>query len=405
MKTLLTLSLSALALFGFAQADLENWETLKKDPNLGNQMFVQYKLHIGSHGYTGDKFSDYLQETTVGNEIRFGWRTDGDEDWEKALNYPLYGVGIYSGNIGNPQFLGNPAGIYGFIHFPFLWRPKHHFNGEIAAGLTYDLVSYNAETNPNNDAIGSSVAVYFNANIGGDIVLSRTTDLTYGVDLTHFSNGRTFTPNFGINIFGVNVGVRYNFNPIKTGTKLFDPPYQPNVRPIHDKSPIGPKPKSNDVNMYLAIGTVMYQIDGGRGPRYTTGTAYIEYARRYAHAAGFNVGADFMYDASIVENVKRDSSRIKAGEPHRTSDNFFVGVHLGHSLYIQKFSIETQLGVYVIRPVDYKGDWYMRVSLKYQFNKKIHAQIGLKTLNGGAADWIEWGVGYKLFSSYYKQQG
>jgi hypothetical protein len=34
----------------------------------------------------------------------------------------------------------------------------------------------------------------------------------------------------------------------------------------------------------------------------------------------------------------------------------------------------------------------------------MFAQIGLKTLNGGAADWIEWGIGYKLFSSYRKKQ-
>ena len=68
-------------------------------------------------------------------------------------------------------------------------------NFELAVGLTYDLVAYNAETNPDNDAIGSSVAVYFNASLGGDITINPKWDITYGVDLTHFSNGRTFTPN------------------------------------------------------------------------------------------------------------------------------------------------------------------------------------------------------------------
>jgi len=404
MKTLISIVIVTLCFGANAQVDLSNWENLKKDQNLGEQMFVQYKFHLGNHGYTGKTFSEYLTSSTIGHELRLGWRTDGSEDWEKALNFPLYGVGIYGGNIGDPQYLGNPAGVYGFVQLPFLWRPKHHFNGEMAAGLTYDLVSYNATTNPNNDAIGSSVAVYFNAQIGGDIVISKAFDLTYGADLTHFSNGRTFTPNYGINIFSVNAGLRYNFNPIARGVKLFDPSYEPTLRPIHDKSPAGPKPKSNDLNLYLAIGTVMYQVDGGRGPRYTTGTSYIEYARRYSHAAGFNVGIDFLYDGSIEENVKRDSIRIANNDPHTNKDNFFGGVHFGHSVYIQKFSIETQLGIYVIKPVDYKGDWYMRVALKYQFTKRLHAQIGLKTLNGGAADWVEYGIGYKLFSSYYKKQ-
>ena len=130
------------------------------------------------------------------------------------------------------------------------------------------------------------------------------------------------------------------FNPIAKGVKLFDPAYVPTLRPKHDKSPAGPKPKSNDINAYLAIGTVMYQVDGGRGPRYTTGTSYVEYTRRYSHAAGFNVGVDFLYDGSIEENVKRDSARIEANQPHTNKDNFFTGVHFGHSVYIQKFSVE-----------------------------------------------------------------
>ena len=402
MKVLLAILITLFCFTTNAQLDLRNWENLKKDKNLGEQMFVQYKYHFGNNRHARETSSEYLKSSTSGHELRFGWRTDGSADWEKALNFPLYGVGIYGGNIGDREYLGNPAGVYGFIHFPFLWRPKHHFNAEIATGLTYDLVSYNAQDNPDNDAIGSSVAVYFNAQVGGDFVISRVFDLTYGVDLTHFSNGRTFTPNFGINIIGVNVGLRYNFNPISRGVKLFDPEYKPTLRPVLDKSPAGAKPNSNDINAYIAIGTVVYQVENGRSPRYTTGTSYFEYARRYSHAAGFNLGIDLMYDGSIVENVNRDSARIANNEPHTNKDNFFGGFHLGHSLYIQKFSIETQLGVYVIKPVDYKGDWYMRVALKYQFNKRLYAQIGLKTLNGGTADWIEYGIGYKLFSSYFK---
>jgi hypothetical protein len=401
IKSLFSFVFITFFISAFAQVDLENWENLKKDPNLGTQMFFQYKLHIGNHAYTGRTFSEYLQSMTVGNELRLGWRTDGSEDWQKALNNPLFGVGVYGGNIGDPQFLGTPSGVYGFIHFPFLRSQRHHFNGEIAAGLTYDLVSYNAETNPDNDAIGSSVAVYFNAHIGGDIIISRSLDLTYGVDLTHFSNGRTFTPNYGINIFGFNLGIRKNFNPIKKGVQLIDPGYEPNVRPILDRSPMSPAPKSHDINFYASIGTVMYEIDGGRGPRYNTWTTYLEYARRYGHIGNVNVGLDFMYDGSIQEAVNRDSSNTT---PWQSSQNYFGGVHVGHSLFIERFNIETQLGIYTFKEVHYKGDWYMRVSLKYRFKNDMFAQIGLKTLNGGAADWIEWGIGYKLFSSYRKKQ-
>jgi len=32
----------------------------------------------------------------------------------------------------------------------------------------------------------------------------------------------------------------------------------------------------------------------------------------------------------------------------------------------------------------------------YHWNDRWFAQLGLKTLDGGTADWIEWGVGVKF---------
>ena len=399
------LYLGILSLFGttlMAQNLEDNWNETKKDPNLGSQVFIQYKLHVGNHLYTGVTFADYLEDGYVGNELRLGWRTSGKEDWEKALNYPFYGVGIYSGNIGDPQAMGNPAGIYGFFHWPILRRPNHHFNFELAAGLTYDLVAFNAETNPDNDAIGSSVAVYFNVNVGGDITINPKWDVTYGLDLTHFSNGRTFTPNFGVNMAGINVGARYNFNPIRKGTKLFDPEYEPARRPVLDRSPRGPKPKYSQISGYGALGTVMFQTIEGRGPRYLTWTVYGEYRRRFSHISAYTIGFDWMYDGSLFENYKNDG--FPADEVTNL-DLMLGGIHLGHSLYIQRFRIETQLGVYVVKPqpVDWKGAWYMRVSLRYAFTERFFGQIGLKTMDGGAADWVEWGIGYHLFDSRNKK--
>ena len=111
-----------------ALAQEVDWEMVKQEPNLGKQLFVQYKLHAGSHIYTGSSFSDYLQDGYVAHEFRLGWHSKGDHAWQHALNFPLYGVGVYSGNVGNPQALGTPSGVYGFMHFPFIRRKKHHFD-------------------------------------------------------------------------------------------------------------------------------------------------------------------------------------------------------------------------------------------------------------------------------------
>lgn len=404
MKKYLLLFLTLTSINSFAQTDYNTlWEETKKDPNLGKQVFIQYKLHLGNHLYTGITFEEYLQDGYIGNELRFGWQTDGRHDWEKALNFPMYGLGIYSGTIGDPQAVGNPAGLYGFIHFPLWRRPKHHFDIEIALGLTYDLVSYNAETNPDNDAIGSSIAVYFNFNFGGSILLNKKWDLTYGLDLTHFSNGRTFTPNYGINMVGINLGGRYHFNPIRKGTKLFDPEYEPRRRPeFFDRKSISKPITYGELGAYGAIGTVMYEVDGGRGPRYVTWTTYLEWRQKISHISILTVGIDWMYDGSLFENYKEAGYDA---ESITNLDLMLGGVHFGHALLIQRFSIELQFGIYFKTPEeDWKGSYYLRPALRYNISKKWYAQVGLKTTDGGKADWVEYGFGLRLFNTKKEEE-
>ncbi len=370
----------------------DNWDELKKDPNLGTHLFLQYKLHVGSHAYTGKTFGEYLTETTFGHELRVGWRTAGKEEWTRALNYPFYGIGLYKGYIGNKQYLGSPFAVYSFIQFPFLWRPKHHFILDLAAGLTFNLEPYNPFTNPNNDAVGSSVAMYFSASLGGDIVLSDAFDLTYGFGLTHFSNGRMAAPNHGINIFEGNMGVRYNFNPIYKKTKKIDPAYRPSRKPVFVTSPLGKKPKSQQINFFYAMSSVVYQFNNSN-VKYPAWTSFIEYHRRYSHIGGYTVGFDWMYDGSQEVFYNVDGIYNVS-----TLDKMYGGIHIGHSLYINKFNLETQFGVYVYKPAIYKGNWYMRIGLKYHFTPWLFASVGLKTLDGGAADWAEFGIGFTLFN-------
>lgn len=45
-----------------------------------------------------------------------------------------------------------------------------------------------------------------------------------------------------------------------------------------------------------------------------------------------------------------------------------------------------------------KGAFFMRPALRYYLTKTVFAQIGLKTLDGGASDYIEYGLGFKPFA-------
>ncbi len=205
-KMMLLAVLLGTALMGYAQqTDLTN-------PANGKYRFFEVKLHSGMHIYSGQSLTDELRNGYGAVELRYAWQTKGDQEWQKAYVYPAFGIGWYQGYIGDPEVFGNPNALYGFASFHLGHHKRHNFLIEPALGLTYNLIPYNPETNVINDAIGARFAVYFNLNFGGKLQLNREVDFIYGVDFTHFSNGRTATPNFGLNMFGVNIGARYHFN-------------------------------------------------------------------------------------------------------------------------------------------------------------------------------------------------
>ena len=72
-----------------------------------------------------------------------------------------------------------------------------------------------------------------------------------------------------------------------------------------------------------------------------------------------------------------------------------VGLFVGHELFINKMSIETQLGYYVYYPFDFEGRTYIRVGLKRYFGDTFFGAMTLKS-HGAKAEAVEFGIGVRL---------
>ncbi len=342
--------------------------------------------HTGSHIYTGDKLNEALDYGYGAINIKLSWVPSFDStSWQQHYGYPAYGLGVYSGAIGNPDILGTPNAIFGFVSFPIYHSRKTTFVVEPALGLTYDLKPYDSKENPMNDAIGSKICVYFNLNFGGRTAISREMDLTYGFDLTHFSNGRTFVPNYGLNMAGLNVGMLYHFN---RAQKLVDNSIKPKT--ILDVRPELPA-SSGDIrkgnlyfSFYQAAGTTQSYETGD--VRYFNASTSIEAVYKHSMKHSWLLGFDILYDGSLKN------------EYPETSGQFAYAIHPGYDFSFYKFDLRAQVGIYLGDNKD-KGAFFLRPALRYWFSNAVFAQVGLKTINGFAADWVEYGVGVKLWSS------
>src|SRR5574343_64624 len=107
----------------------------------------------------------------------------------------------------------------------------------------------------------------------------------------------------------------------------------------------------------------------------------------------FNLGLNYNLDEKqeiIVDSVAFPEGHESYTDPD--TDYKRIGLFVGHELFINKLSIETQVGYYVYKPFDYEIDIYQRVGIKYYLYKKIFTGVGLKT-HGGRAEAIEATVG------------
>ncbi|WP_224484435.1 acyloxyacyl hydrolase [Robertkochia aurantiaca] len=359
----------------------------QSDDTNGRYKSISIRALSGAHIYSGQGLVDKVSYGYGALDVRFAWHPSKLNRWSEDTGYASYGIGYYTANIGDPQVFGNPHALYGFANF-FLSKPDRRNVLELspALGLTYNLEPFNEETNPLNDAIGARMAVYFNVNFGGAYTLNREVDLLYGIDFTHYSNGRSYTPNYGLNLFGLNLGMRYHFN--QDQKALDNDPYTTKVVRSRFLRPEKPKALPSDfkhsVDIYAAIGTVQNDADRGTENRYGTFSGVIDYRRYFNRMHGLSLGVDFFHDGSLVENYP-DSS-----------DHNLIAVHGGYDFMFWNFDIRIQAGTYLTDDRG-KGSIFFRPALQYAISKSLFAQVGLKTRKGFPADWVEFGIGWKPF--------
>ena len=117
--------------------------------------------------------------------------------------------------------------------------------------------------------------------------------------------------------------------------------------------------------------------------------------KRLSRKSALQFGTDFFASKYLEEYIKFKSVAYPKENIDKDTDYKRVGVFVGHELFVNRFSVETQVGYYVYSPFDYLGPFYQRIGLKYYFSDKIFGSMALKT-HGAKAEGLEFGVGIRL---------
>jgi hypothetical protein len=310
--------------------------------------------------------------------LSYNWKTFGNKEWEQVYNYPDYGVSIHYLDFKN-KFLGYNFAVGLHYNFYFLNR---NLIFRISQGIGVTSNPYNKETNNKNNAFGTKVMdnTYFMLQYKKENILDRI-GFQAGFMLTHFSNGRFKAPNSGINTIALNVGLNYNFN----DSQEF----------IRDTLPTKETYKER-IKYNLAFRT---GVSEGPVPHLGQRQFYhigLYADKRIGRKSALQLGTDVFFSRYLRDYIKFASVAFPDKKLINPSVDYKrVGLFIGHELFINKLSIETQFGYYVYKPFDYEIDIYQRVGAKYYITKNLFSGVGLKT-HGGRAEAIEVTLGIRL---------
>jgi len=309
--------------------------------------------------------------------IGFSKKTDGSQEWESIYNYPDFGGYFLYQDFKN-EILGKCYALGANYNFYFLNR---NLTVKAAAGIAMTTNPYDKVSNNKNSAFGSK----YMANV--DFVLNYKKEnlidnfgIQAGFIFTHFSMGRFKSPNSGINTYGLNLGVNYNFREVQfrkidtTGNrmKMYEPVrFNILLRTGFNESPV---------------------IGSGQKPFYHIG-CYAD--KRLNRKSALQFGAELFLTTANKEYIKFRAIAYPEEPIDIDTDYKRIGVFIGHELFINRISIETQLGYYVYDPSKFDTVIYDRVGMKYYLTKQIFTGLAVKT-HGFLAEALEVAVGIRL---------
>ncbi len=307
-------------------------------------------------------------------QIEIARSSTGRKAWQQQYNYPHIGLSYLYSPLGNSPILGDVHALYPFLDFPLSGNHKSGLVLRFGGGLSYFEKCFDRLDNYKNSAIGSHI----NSVVDFELMYSAAFDnglrLKTGMAFTHFSNGSSKMPNFGINVLTAGVSVAYNFI---------------NKVEMHEAAQIE-DPKKGLFEFYTLAYAGKKEIQPVDGPQYLIANMGFNALYYYRDTRKLGVGLDFVYDDSDVELLRREGKVLEYRYQY-----IKPGIKAMHEWQISRFSISLQFGVYLIQEENSDGIFYDVVALNYLVGKHFLLNISLKS-HFAKADCVGLGLGFKL---------
>jgi len=324
------------------------------------------------------KLKDAIDGNSYGILFSYNAINFKNSTFNKLYNYPERGFSFLYQNF-NSDVLGEV--FRGYRHYNYNLKNTSSSSLKLISGfgLGYATKSYNAFTNPNNQAIGSKLlaSAYLKLQFF-QLLKKERLSVNTGISLIHFSNIAFKNPNLGINTLNLNLGFNYLLEPIK-------------YSPLQKETAINELDKKVHFNLILRGGyNESLEIDSGVFPFYTV-TFYAN--KTIKKFSDITFGTDYFKSEFLKNHIK--NKNLEEGKSYNENDYARIGIFVGHELIQNNFSFVSQIGYTVYYPFPYVSRIYERFGLKYKLGKQLFSEVTMK-INLFRAEALEIGLGYKF---------
>lgn len=140
--------------------------------------------------------------------LKYGFKFASDTYFGKLYPHATQGIGVAYNTFFNQHELGTPWSVYVFQNSRlFTINRTLSLDYEWNFGASFGWKEYNEDTNNMNDIVGSKINAYINLGLMLNWNFAPQWNMTAGLGITHYSNGNTSYPNFGVNTIGGRIGV------------------------------------------------------------------------------------------------------------------------------------------------------------------------------------------------------
>lgn len=346
---------------------------------------VEPSFHIGKILKHSDRLLFDVENPSYGFDVNFTFKKTGKRLWEEKLKYPKTGISLWYFNLGDPKMFGEAIGFAPNISVPLYKSEKLEGRFQVGWGLVYVTKKYDIIENPIGNALGSNVNSLNTFKFQLDYKLARQWKIKTGLSFTHFSNGASQLPNYGLNIPAFMLGAIYTPKPLAPTdfVKLEES--------TENKKKWG-------VSAYLAL--AYKELNPANGPRYPFYIVSLALTSQKNSFSQLSYGVNYEYSTSQYR-IGLDSYTFNSeSEARRKSTR--LGVFIAHEFFLNNVGVFTQAGTY-IPGFNYgvKNPIFTKLGIRYHLPKvgkpatRFYFGVYLKS-HAITAEYLSLGIGARL---------